>query len=199
MSNGTLSKHQALQQPLPWRDQIEALPGNARLNITSTNALSAAEKHYKRQHRGHYREIVYWPPAGACFRAYIGQREIEILLALESGQWVQTASLKGVAETRRPLATLREFGLIIATCHRHGEADGYQYLLLGRVDLAPLPPVVAAAVPLIDRLPDRTNAARMERQRATAAYVKRLALIEKRAAYLSPNPPQQLPLPETAA
>jgi hypothetical protein len=70
---------------------------------------------------------------------------------------------------------------------------------LGCIDLEPLPPVVAAAVQVIDRLPDRTTAARMERQRAKAAFAKRLALIDKRAAYLSPNPPQQLPLPETAA
>jgi hypothetical protein len=114
------------------------------------------------------------------------------------GEWVPTAHLKGTAETRRPLATLREFGLIIATSYRQGEGDCYR--LLGCIDLAPLPPVVAAAVPLIDRLPDRTTAARMERQRAWSAFAKRLALIDKRAAYLSPKPePQQLPLPDTAA
>lgn len=199
MSTGTLSKHRALQQPLPWRDLIEALPDNARLNITSTNPLSAAERHRKRQQCAGYSLAVYYPPADdAGFQVYLGRREIEILLALESGQWVQTASLKGVAETRRPLATLREFGMIIATCHRQGEGDCYR--LLGRIDLEPLPPVVAAAVQVIDRLPDRHTAARMERQRATAAFAKRLALIEKRAAYLSPSrPPQQLPLPETAA
>jgi hypothetical protein len=199
MSYGTMSKHQALQQPLPWRDLIEALPSNARLNISSTNPLSAAERHRKRQQCAGYSLAVYYPPADdAGFQVYLSRREIEILLALMPGEWVPTAALKGTAETRRPLATLREFGMIIATCHRQGEGDCYR--LLGRIDLEPLPPVVAAAVQVIDRLPDRTTAARMERQRATAAFAKRLALIEKRSVYLSSSrPPQQLPLPETAA
>ncbi len=196
--SGMLPKRQALGLPLPWRDQIEALPDNARLNIGSTNPLVAAENHQKRQRCPSYKQAVYHPPASTVgFSVYISGRESQILQRLQQGDWVLSACLKGAAETRRPLATLREFGLIVVTCHHDG---GDCYRLLGSIDLKPTPPVLSSAAKVIDLLPDRETAANIERNRARSEFAKRLALIEKRAFHLRPpTDPEQLELPDSAA
>ncbi|SEG49318.1 hypothetical protein [Marinobacterium lutimaris] len=196
--SGMLTRRKALEFPLPWRDQIEALPDNARLNIGSTNPLAAAESHRKRQQSLGYCKAVYQPPAAPeGFVVYLSSRECEILTYLRPGHWVLSASLKGKAETRRPLATLREFGLIIITSYQEG---GDSYRLLGSITLTPSPSDLTAAIQVVDLLPDRETAASIERQRARSAFAKRLALIEKRASHLRPGTdPKQLLLPDSAA
>jgi hypothetical protein len=195
MSDGTLIKHNALQQPLPWKDQVEALPDNAKLNTGSTNPILAAEMNHNRQIKAGYREVIYWPPAAdAGYRVYLTQREADILLALASWQWVPIRSLKGTSDTRKPVSNMRAFGLIIATAHFSGDGDCYR--LLGRVDLSPLPWVSADAVQVTDLLPDRETALAVEVERARSAFTKRVALAKKRASHLSP---QQMHLPDTAA
>jgi len=195
MNSGQLTKQKALQEKLSWQDQIENLPDNTRLNIGSTNPILAAELNHKRQLGGHYQEALYWPPASKTgYRVNLNRREVDILQALASFQWVPIQSLKGVEDTRKPVSNLRAFGLIIATAYRPGNGDCYR--LIGRIDLSPPLWESSHSLQVADLLPDRETALAAEVERARSAFIKRVALARKRAAHL---PPQQLQLPKTSS
>ena len=195
--SGLISKKKALEFPLAWRNEIEALPDNSLLNIGTTNPLAAAEYHRKRQQsNGRYQVAIYQPPAASTgFSIYLSTREAEIMTCLKDCNWVQSASLKGTHETRKPLSIMRAFGMIIVSCYLEG-SDYYR--LLGSINLNPMFQDIYTAVEVIDLLPDSETAAKIQRNRARKSFVKQLAKIDQRAALLRrPSDPKQLTLSDS--
>ena len=199
MNSSLLGKKQALKCDLQWKSHITVLPNNARLNISSTNPLASAELFSHRQQKPSRFTLVTYAPPGSTQHVtlLLNNKESELLNALSHNEWVPTKILKSTkTDTRKPIATLRQFGIIIATYHN--DDLGHCWRLLGNINLLPHSDQIQASAHPSLLLPGRNIAVRIEKERAKKSFSKRLARIDQRALFLKQNHSQENQLPSSA-
>ena len=194
-----LSKKIAAQLELEWSDLINELPDNARVNVGPISPLSAADGQWMRQLRPEdYNITLYTPPAhDRPVQLLLNDREKEIIASLAGNSWVDISAIKTVAkETRKPISSLRAAGVIIATACLESSSGkrANKYLLLGQINCAPTSSEVNTSVPLMNTLPYREEAVKIETDKARDRYLKSLSEIKRKSSRLPSSHALQQPL-----
>lgn len=124
------------------------------------------------------RLIIYTPPSEETRTLYISNRAFSILAELRSGQWVTIKSLKDSKhETRKVIADLRCFGLIIETSPRLKA-----YRLRGQVNLYPTG--INSPASILSFLPSIDESKEIEKAKAQLEIARRFGRINKHFDFL---------------